>query len=142
MTAREGCFRFQMEQVSAVNQPGAVLAVQVVATNVTDSPCAGRHCGGITGSFEVADHAGRVIAERSPVGVACMAQPPQPTQVAPGGSETWESFAWDGLGPWIGRCVPGDCRPTRSLVGPGSYRVTWRWLDHLTVRSAWITTER
>lgn len=139
ISARFGCFVFQATQAPPTN--GAVLAVNVVATNVTNSPCSGPPCGGLTGGFVVTTEAGREVRREGPAGVMCRSDAPPPRRVRPGASVTWASFQWDGLGDLTGsRCVPGDCHLTRPRFKPGRYRVTWNWLDAVSVQSEWLHT--
>lgn len=76
-----------------------------------------------------------------PVGVMCRSDAPPPQEVPSRASIVWASFQWDGLGDFAGaRCVPGDCRLSRPRLKPGRYRVTWTWLDAVSVRSGWLHT--
>jgi hypothetical protein len=136
-TARYGCFQYAVE--SAPPATGSVLAVDVVATNVTGALCGGPSCGGLTGGFVVTDGDGRAVLHVGPAGAMCVSNAPRPTQVTPGESIAWESLQWDGFGDLAGdRCVPGDCHLARPRAGAGRYRVTWSWLDAVTVRSGWL----
>jgi hypothetical protein len=81
---------------------------------------------------------GRSVYADGGTGVLCVSNAPPPPIIRPGHSEAWTDGPWDQLGRWAGPCQPGNCHPTRTHVPPGMYRITWRWLDTLSVSTAWF----
>jgi hypothetical protein len=137
-TATSGCFQYSVRTDHTSYPLGTPVNVLVTATNVSTQPCRGRSCGGITPSFEVFNAAGKSVYTSGGVGIACVRNPPPPAMIQPGHAEAWTDGPWDQLGLWTGPCKPGNCHPTRTQAPPGPYRITWRWLDTLSVSTAWF----
>lgn len=133
-----GCFRYAVQTDAGSYQRGTPVHLTVTATNIGAQPCRGRSCGGVTPWFEVFDGRGRLVYRSSAVGIACRSDAPPAAMIAPGDAEVWTDGSWDQLGPLTGTCRPGNCRPIRRPVPVGWYRITWRWLDTVSVRTGWF----
>jgi hypothetical protein len=115
--------------------------VIVTATNITSHTCIGEHCGGITPWIEVRYFLGNLQMYRSsPVGITCALprNPPPLPMIRPGHSQVWIGGGWDQMGQEMGTCKPGDCHSYRPIAPVGWYRITWHWLDTLSVQTGWF----
>jgi hypothetical protein len=134
----DGCFRYAVRTDQRTYHRGVPVQLTVTATNIGTQPCRGRSCGGITPWFEVFDLRGRSAYRSSAVGIACRSDAPPPAVIAPGSAEVWADGGWDQYGPLTGVCRPGNCRPTQAPAAADWYRITWHWLDTVTVRTGWF----
>jgi hypothetical protein len=95
--------------------PGQSVTIFLVVRNRSSKPCQGPGPCGIGPWASVANASGAVVWQSQPIAVACVNPPPQPPELQPGQSATYQAGTWN-------REVCAASGSCSSQAPPGTYR--------------------